>query len=149
MMLKVKNLCAKIDLILISFRIFFIFMFYLYKSVKCVYAHNKNICIKLRNICFAIFIDSLKITLQVIKFTSQFAKCEGRIRTLPLQLKVKRFVSWLWANDITTSWGRVPNGTLSMMFAYFPNLMFQTFLWLEIYRFSNWSCCWLWAVQSW
>ena len=40
-----------------------------------------------------------------------------------------------------------PNVTLSMMFTCCPNLMFLTFLWLEIYRFSNWSFCWLWAVQ--
>ena len=38
-----------------------------------IYAYNKNICLKLRNICFAKFIDSLKITSQVIKFDSQFA----------------------------------------------------------------------------
>ena len=48
-----------------------------------MYAHNKNICLKLRNICFVkFFIDSLKITLQVIKFTSQFAECEARICNL-------------------------------------------------------------------
>ena len=47
-----------------------------------MYARNKNICLKLRNICFAKFIDSLKITSQVIKFASQFVKCEARIRTL-------------------------------------------------------------------
>ena len=64
-------------------------MFYLYKSVKCfcsfyieIYAYNKNICLKLRNICFAKFTDSLKITSQVIKFNLQFAKCEARIRAL-------------------------------------------------------------------
>ena len=61
---------------------------------------------------------------------------------------MKRFVTWLWANDITTIWG-VPNGTLSMMFTCCPNLMFLASLSLEIYRFSNWSFCWLWAVQSW
>ena len=60
---------------------------------------------------------------------------------------MKRFVTWLWANDITTIWG-VPNGTLSMMFTCCPNLMFLASLSLEIYRFSNWSFCWLWAVQS-
>ena len=39
-----------------------------------IHAYNKNICLKLRNVCFAKFIDSLKITSQVIKFDSQFAK---------------------------------------------------------------------------
>ena len=56
---------------------------------------------------------------------------------------------WLWANVITTTWGGVPNGSLSMMFTCCPNLMFLASLWLEIYRFSNWLFCWLWAVQSW
>ena len=51
-----------------------------------MYARNKNICLKLRNICFAKFIDSLKITLQVIKFALQFTKCEARIRTLHICL---------------------------------------------------------------
>ena len=90
-----KELCVKTDLrkviILISFQIFFIFMFYLYKSVKCVfnqfflikmYAHNKNIYLKLRNICFTKFIGLLKITSQVIRFALQFVKCEARICTL-------------------------------------------------------------------
>ena len=45
-----------------------------------MYAHNKNIYLKLRNICFAKF-HSLKITSQVIIFASRFAKCEARIRT--------------------------------------------------------------------
>ena len=29
-----------------------------------------------------------------------------------------------------------------------PNSIFLA-LWLEIYRFPNWSFCWLWAVHSW
>ena len=29
------------------------------------------------------------------------------------------------------------------------NLMFLASPWLEIFRFSNWLFCWLWAVQSW
>ena len=65
-------------------------MFYLHKSVKCVFTHfcikiyaqNKNICLKLRNICFTKFTDSLKITLQVMKFTLRFTKCEAKIHTL-------------------------------------------------------------------
>ena len=94
-MLKLKELCVKIDLrkvvTLINFPICFIFMFYLYKSIKCIfthyffikmYAHNKKICLKLRNICFSKFTDSRKITSQVIKFASRFAKCEARILTL-------------------------------------------------------------------
>ena len=92
---KKKELCVKTDLrqvvILISFQIFFIFMFYLYKSVKCVfnqfffikmYAHNRNIYLKLRNICFAKFIGLPKITSKVIRFALQFVKCEARICTL-------------------------------------------------------------------
>ena len=47
----------------------------------------------------------------------------------------------IWANDSTTSWGRHPNAILSMRFTYCPNLMFLASLWLEIYRFSNWSFC--------
>ena len=46
--------------------------FYSFLFIK-MYAHIKNTCLKLRNICFAKFIDSLKITSRVIKFTSQFA----------------------------------------------------------------------------
>ena len=42
-----------------------------------------------------------------------------------------------------------PMEPLSMMFNYCPNLMFLASLWLEMYRFSNWSFCWLWAIQSW
>ena len=34
---------------------------------------------------------------------------------------------WLWANDITTAWRGVPNGTLSM-FTCCPNLMFPASL---------------------
>ena len=49
---------------------------------------------------------------------------------------------WLWANDITTAWGGVPNGTLSMMFTCCPNLMFLAYSWLEIHRFSNWLFYW-------
>ena len=56
---------------------------------------------------------------------------------------------WLWVNVITTTWGGVPNGTLPMMFMCCPNLMFLASLWLEIYRFLDWSFHWLWAAQSW
>ena len=49
---------------------------------------------------------------------------------------MKRFAMWLWANDITTAWGGVPNATLSMMFACCPSLMFLASPWLEIYRFQ-------------
>ena len=65
----------------------------------------------------------------------------------PLWVEINRFATWLWANDITISWGGVPNVTLSMMFTCCLNLMFLAFLWLKIYRFSNWSFCWIWAVQ--
>ena len=50
-----------------------------------------------------------------------------------------RFVTRLWANDITTAWRGVPNETLPIMFTSCPNLMFLASPWLEIYRFSNWS----------
>ena len=30
-----------------------------------------------------------------------------------------------------------------------PYLMFLASLWLGICRFSNWSFCWIWAVQNW
>ena len=30
-----------------------------------------------------------------------------------------------------------------------PNSMFLASSWLEIYKFSNVSFCWLWAVQNW
>ena len=48
-------------------------------------------------------------------------------------LEIKRFVTWLRADDITTTWGIVPNGTLLMMLTYCPNLMFLASLWLEMY----------------
>ena len=57
----------------------------------------------------------------------------------PSVTEIKRFVSWLWANDITTSWGEVPNGTLSVIFSHCPNLMSLASPWLKIYRLSNWS----------
>ena len=43
-------------------------------------------------------------------------------------------VTWdkVWANGITTTWGGVPNGTLSMMFIWCSNLMFLASPWLEI-----------------
>ena len=53
--------------------------------------------------------------------------------------EIKRFVTWLWANDITTTWGGVANGTLSMMLICCPNSMFLASSWQEIYRFSNCS----------
>ena len=48
-----------------------------------------------------------------------------------LQLKIKRFITWLRANGITTTWGGVPHGTLSMMFSCCPNLMFLASSWLD------------------
>ena len=38
--------------------------------------------------------------------------CLNLITAAPQQLEIKRFVRWLWANDITTAWGGVSNGTL-------------------------------------
>ena len=55
----------------------------------------------------------------------------------------------IWGNDVTTSCVGVLNGTFWMRFTYCPNLMFLASPWLEIYRFSDWSFCWLWAVQNW
>ena len=54
---------------------------------------------------------------------------------------MKRFgdVMWIWGNNISTSWGRVPNITLWMRFTCWPNLMLLASPWLEIYRLSNWS----------
>ena len=43
---------------------------------------------------------------------------------------------WLWANDITSSWDRVPSGTLPMMFTYYPNLMFLASLTRDIWTFK-------------
>ena len=59
----------------------------------------------------------------------------------PLWHEIKRFVTLVWANVITTAWRGVRNGTLSRMFTCCPNLMFLASLWLEIHRFSNWSFC--------
>ena len=55
---------------------------------------------------------------------------------------------WLWANDITTAWRGVPNGTLSMMhlLSKFDVSSFSVIGDTEI---SNWLFCWLWAVQRW
>ena len=61
--------------------------------------------------------------------------CPNLITVAPLELEIKRFVMWLWADDITTAWG-VPNGTLSMRFTCCPSLMFLAFPWLEIWRFQ-------------
>ena len=57
-------------------------------------------------------------------------------------------VTWLWGNDVTNFWDRVPNGTLWMRFTSCPSLIFLASPWLEIYRFSNWLYCWLWADHS-
>ena len=77
--------------------------------------------------------------------------CPNLISAAILQLDIKRFVktTWLWGNDVTNSWSKIPNGTLWMRFTCFPNLMFLTSLWLEMYKSSNWSFCWLWAIQNW
>ena len=53
-----------------------------------------------------------------------------------------------WDYEVMTSWCRGPNLTLWMRFTRCPNLMFLASPWLKIYRFSNWSFCLLWAVQS-
>ena len=58
-------------------------------------------------------------------------------------------MTWLWADDIITSLGGVPNEAPWMKFSCCPNLMFLASLWLDIYRLSNWSFCWLLAVQNW
>ena len=58
-----------------------------------MYAYNKNICLKLRNVCFTKFIDSLKITFQIIKFALQFAKCKVRICTLPLIVTITNTIN--------------------------------------------------------
>ena len=59
---------------------------------------------------------------------------------------MKRFVMWLWVNNITTGWGGVPNGTLSMLLTCCPNLMFLAFPW---YRDFKLVILLLWEVQSW
>ena len=56
---------------------------------------------------------------------------------------------WLWGNNITIFWGGVPIETLWMRFTCFPNLMLLASPWLEIGKFSNWSFCWLWAIENW
>ena len=53
-----------------------------------------------------------------------------------------------WVTNISTSWSRVPNRTPSMRFTCYPNLIFLASWSLEIYRFSNWSFCWLWEVWN-
>ena len=58
--------------------------------------------------------------------------CPNFITAAPLWIKIKRLVRWLWANDITTIWGGVPNGTPSMMFIWCLNSIFLASLWLEI-----------------
>ena len=58
-------------------------------------------------------------------------------------------VTWLRGNNVTTSWEGVLSETLWVSFTCCPNLMFLASLWLEKYRFSNWSICWLWAVHNW
>ena len=63
--------------------------------------------------------------------------CLNLITAAPLQLELKSFVRWLWANDTTTAWGGVSNGTLSIMFFRCPNLRFLASPWLEKYRFPN------------
>ena len=53
-----------------------------------------------------------------------------------------------WDYEVMTSWCRGPNLTLWMRFTRCPNLMILASPWLKIDRFSNWSFCLLWAVQS-
>ena len=106
-MLKMKELCVKIDLKMSLFwlaSVYFLFswftsinqvnvflLIFLTKMYK-MYAYNKNTCLKLRNICFAKFIDSLKITSQVIRFASQFEKCKVRINILVIFIWVSCLV---------------------------------------------------------
>ena len=59
-----------------------------------MYARNKNICLKLRNICFAKFIDSLKITSQVIKFASQLRNAKREFVPC-IYVYIKLFFSYL------------------------------------------------------
>ena len=47
---------------------------------------------------------------------------------------------WLWANGITTAWGGVPNGTLSMIFTCCPNFVSSFSVTGDI-EISNWSFC--------
>ena len=42
-------------------------------------------------------------------------------------IKIKRFVIWLWGGDITTAWGGVPYGTLSVILTCCPNFMFLAY----------------------
>ena len=58
---------------------------------------------------------------------------KGNVVTTPSGNVSYRLLRWLWANDITTAWDGAPNGTLSMMFIWCPNLMFLASPWLEIY----------------
>ena len=50
-------------------------------------------------------------------------------------------VTWLWGDDVTSSWVGVPIETLRIRFTCCPNLMFPSSSWLEVYRFSHWSYC--------
>ena len=74
-------------------------------------------------------------------------------------------VAWIWGNDISTSWGRVPNRTLWIRFTCLPNLMFLASLWLETgdiqmfklvifltlkidSHFTTFDFYWLWAGHT-
>ena len=66
---------------------------------------------------------------------------------------IKRFVkSHDWVNDVTTSWGGVPNGTLSMsevcLFESGVSSFSIAFRWLWAIQ-NGWSFCWLWTSQNW
>ena len=73
--------------------------------------------------------------------------CPNLITVASLQLEICQ------SHVIVRKWGhyfigRKLNWTLWMRFTWCPNLMFLSSRWLEIYRFSNCSFCWLWATQS-
>ena len=63
--------------------------------------------------------------------------CPNLIAVAPLKLEIKRFVMWLWANEITIAWGRAPYRALAMMFTCCPNLMFLPSQWLERFQIGH------------
>ena len=104
-MWKMNELCLKIDLIkvvrfgntqitseILSPIYFNLFLCLLYKLIfrkAGFFSRNGQSCLsvkyissKIKNICFAKFRKSCKITSQLMKYASQFGKCEARIRSL-------------------------------------------------------------------
>ena len=84
------NTQSKVGIRITSYYIFFCFIYESISFFTRVKFISRNIKSKIKNVCFAKYRKSYKITSEVIKYASQSAKCEVRIRSLKVD---KHFVN--------------------------------------------------------